>query len=134
MSLHRIEVGITGITAILIWDTSGVVAAAVVPHAVSAPGRCCRGRSRMTCWRPVCGAVLHVLGKAGDAAHPLRGAGLSGPMSWLVVLVGGLGRFALARLRFSGADALSFFLLVGTSVPALLYMVPLYFMWARLGW
>jgi raffinose/stachyose/melibiose transport system permease protein len=51
----------------------------------------------------------------------------------LVVIIGGLAAFALARLRFAGANALSFYLLVGTSVPALLFMVPLYFMWARLG-
>lgn len=57
MSLERIEVGITGITAILIWDTSGVAAAAVVPQAVSAPGRSLRGRSRMTCWRPALGVL-----------------------------------------------------------------------------
>ena len=44
-----------------------------------------------------------------------------------------LGAFALARFRFAGANALSFYLLVGTSMPALLFMVPLYFMWARLG-
>jgi raffinose/stachyose/melibiose transport system permease protein len=51
----------------------------------------------------------------------------------LVVIIGGLAAFALARFRFAGANALSFYLLVGTSVPALLFMVPLYFMWARLG-
>jgi raffinose/stachyose/melibiose transport system permease protein len=51
----------------------------------------------------------------------------------IVAVVGGLAAFALARFRFRGASALSFYLLVGTSVPALLFMVPLYFMWARLG-
>ena len=50
-----------------------------------------------------------------------------------VLVIGGLGAFALARFRFAGANALSFYLLVGTSMPALLFMVPLYFMWARLG-
>lgn len=52
---------------------------------------------------------------------------------FLVLVIGGLGAFALARFRFAGANALSFYLLVGTSMPALLFMVPLYFMWARLG-
>lgn len=51
----------------------------------------------------------------------------------VVVVIGGLGAFALARFRFAGANVLSFYLLVGTSMPALLFMVPLYFMWARLG-
>jgi raffinose/stachyose/melibiose transport system permease protein len=50
-----------------------------------------------------------------------------------VVVIGGLAAFALSRFRFPGADAISFYLLVGTSVPALVFMVPLYFMWAQLG-
>jgi raffinose/stachyose/melibiose transport system permease protein len=58
---------------------------------------------------------------------------LTGGTIGLVMVVGGLAAFALARFRFTGANALSFYLLVGTSMPALLFMVPLYFMWARLG-
>jgi len=58
---------------------------------------------------------------------------LTGSTILMVVIIGGLAAFALARFRFTGANALSFYLLVGTSVPALLFMVPLYFMWARLG-
>lgn len=58
---------------------------------------------------------------------------LTGGTILLVVIIGGLAAFALARFRFTGANALSFYLLVGTSMPALLFMVPLYFMWARLG-
>ncbi len=50
-----------------------------------------------------------------------------------VVIIGGLAAFSLARFRFPGANALSFYLLVGTSVPALVFMVPLYFMWAQVG-
>ena len=50
-----------------------------------------------------------------------------------VVIIGGLAAFSLARFRFPGANALSFYLLVGTSVPALVFMVPLYFMWAQIG-
>jgi raffinose/stachyose/melibiose transport system permease protein len=48
-----------------------------------------------------------------------------------VVVLGG--PFALSRFRFPGANAISFYLLVGTSVPALVFMVPLYFMWAQVG-
>lgn len=51
----------------------------------------------------------------------------------LVMVVGGLAAFALARYRFRGGGALSFYLLVGTSVPAMVFMVPLYFMWAKVG-
>ena len=49
----------------------------------------------------------------------------------VVLVIGGLGAFALARFRFAGANALSFYLLVGTSMPALLFMVPLYFMFLQ---
>lgn len=58
---------------------------------------------------------------------------LTGGTILVVVVIGGLAAFALARFRFAGNNALSFYLLVGTSMPALLFMVPLYFMWARLG-
>lgn len=51
----------------------------------------------------------------------------------VVVVIGGLAAFALSRFRFPGADAISFYLLVGTSIPAMVFMVPLYFMWAQLG-
>ncbi len=58
---------------------------------------------------------------------------LTGGTISVVVVIGGLAAFALARFRFPGADILSFYLLVGTSVPALVFMVPLYFMWAQVG-
>lgn len=58
---------------------------------------------------------------------------LTGGTIAMVVVVGGLAAFALARFRFPGVDAISFYLLVGTSVPALVFMVPLYFMWAQVG-
>jgi raffinose/stachyose/melibiose transport system permease protein len=58
---------------------------------------------------------------------------LTGGTIAMVVVIGGLAAFALARFRFPGADAISFYLLVGTSVPALVFMVPLYFMWAQVG-
>jgi raffinose/stachyose/melibiose transport system permease protein len=50
-----------------------------------------------------------------------------------VVVISGLAAFALARYQFVGATVVGFYLIVGTTVPALLFMVPLYFMWARLG-
>lgn len=51
----------------------------------------------------------------------------------LVAIIGGMAAFALARYRFRGNEFLSFYLLVGTSVPALIFMIPLYFLWAKLG-
>lgn len=41
----------------------------------------------------------------------------------------GLGAYALARLKLRGADLLTFYFLVGTSVPAQLFIVPLFIMW-----
>lgn len=51
----------------------------------------------------------------------------------VVAVISGLAAFALARYRFAGSNAVGFYLIVGTTMPALLFMVPLYFMWARLG-
>jgi raffinose/stachyose/melibiose transport system permease protein len=49
-----------------------------------------------------------------------------------VCLISGLAAFALAKLNLSGADVLTMYFLVGSSLPAQLFLVPLYFIWARL--
>lgn len=50
-----------------------------------------------------------------------------------VIVIAGLAAYSLARLNPKGADALAFYLVVGTSIPAQLFMVPLFFLWTRLG-
>ncbi len=50
-----------------------------------------------------------------------------------VLVVAGLAAYALARLNLPGAGALTLYLLVGTSMPAQLFMVPLFFLWNKLG-
>ena len=50
-----------------------------------------------------------------------------------VCLVGGLAAYALTKLNLPGADAFTIYFLVGTTLPAQLFLVPLYFLWARLG-
>jgi raffinose/stachyose/melibiose transport system permease protein len=45
----------------------------------------------------------------------------------------GLGAYALARLKLRGSDLLTFYFLVGTSVPAQLFIVPLFIMWRDLN-
>ena len=50
-----------------------------------------------------------------------------------VLLLGGMAAFALARLNFRGSDYISFYLLIGTGVPAQLFIIPLFFMWRQLG-
>ncbi len=52
---------------------------------------------------------------------------------FFVLLLGGMAAFALARLKLRGADYISFYLLVGTGVPAQLFIIPLFFMWRQLG-
>jgi raffinose/stachyose/melibiose transport system permease protein len=49
-----------------------------------------------------------------------------------VCLIAGLAAFALAKLDLPGADALTMYFLVGSSLPVQLFLVPLYFVWARL--
>jgi len=50
-----------------------------------------------------------------------------------VLVIAGLGAYSLARLKPRGADVITMYLLVGTSVPMQLFMVPLFFMWQKLG-
>ena len=50
-----------------------------------------------------------------------------------VLVLAGLGAFALARLKLRGSDLMAFYFLVGTSVPAQLYIVPLFIMWRDLN-
>ena len=50
-----------------------------------------------------------------------------------VLVIAGMGAYSLARLRPRGADTITMYLLVGTSVPMQLFMVPLFFMWQKFG-
>ena len=47
--------------------------------------------------------------------------------------IAGLAAYALARLQLKGANLIAFYFLVGTSVPAQLFMIPLFFVWRELG-
>jgi raffinose/stachyose/melibiose transport system permease protein len=49
------------------------------------------------------------------------------------LLFAGMAAYALARLNLKGANVLSFYFLVGIGVPAQLFMIPLFFIWKRLG-
>lgn len=50
-----------------------------------------------------------------------------------VLVIAGLAAYALARLHVPGADFLTLYFIVGTSMPAQLFMVPLFFLWTKLG-
>lgn len=50
-----------------------------------------------------------------------------------VIVIAGLAAYALAKLNLPGANYITLYLLVGTAMPAQLFMVPLFFLWTRLG-
>lgn len=50
-----------------------------------------------------------------------------------VLVIAGLAAYSLARLKPVGGDILTVYLLVGTSMPIQLFLVPLYYLWAKLG-
>ena len=50
-----------------------------------------------------------------------------------VLLLGGMAAYSLAKLDLPGSGPLTLYLLIGTSLPLQLYLVPLFFAWQRLG-
>lgn len=50
-----------------------------------------------------------------------------------VCVIAGLAAYALARLNAPGFNLFSLYLLIGTSLPITLFLVPLFFMWTQLG-
>ena len=50
-----------------------------------------------------------------------------------VVTIAGLAAYSLARLDPRGADGLALYLVISTSLPIQLFLVPLFFLWQKLG-
>jgi raffinose/stachyose/melibiose transport system permease protein len=50
-----------------------------------------------------------------------------------VCVLGGLAAYGLTRLRLPGSEAIITYYLVAFTIPAQLYLVPLFFAWVRLG-
>ena len=50
-----------------------------------------------------------------------------------VCVIAGLAAYALARMTAPGFNAFSLYLLIGTSLPITLFLVPLFFLWTKLG-
>lgn len=50
-----------------------------------------------------------------------------------VLFLGGMAAYSLARLRLPGGDLLMLYLLVGSSLPVQLFLVPLFSLWRQLG-
>jgi raffinose/stachyose/melibiose transport system permease protein len=51
----------------------------------------------------------------------------------ITLVLAGFAAFALARLKLKGANLISFYMVIGTSVPPQLFMVPLFFQWRNFG-
>ncbi len=70
----------------------------------------------------------------GDYATTIRNSViLTGGTIIGTLTIAGLAAYALARLNLKGANLIAFYFLVGTSVPAQLFMIPLFFLWRELG-
>jgi raffinose/stachyose/melibiose transport system permease protein len=50
-----------------------------------------------------------------------------------VVTLGGMAAYSLAKLHLPGADGFMLYLLVGSSLPVQLFLVPLFFLWRNMG-
>jgi raffinose/stachyose/melibiose transport system permease protein len=70
----------------------------------------------------------------GNYARTIRNSlVLTGGTILGTLTLAGLAAYALARLKLRGGDLIAFYFLIGTSVPPQLFMVPLFFMWRRIG-
>ena len=70
----------------------------------------------------------------GDFAHTVPNSLIlvAGTVAGVMVL-GGLAAYSIAKLKLPGADWLTFFLLISSSLPVQLFLVPLFFLWRHLG-
>jgi raffinose/stachyose/melibiose transport system permease protein len=50
-----------------------------------------------------------------------------------ILLLGGMAAYSLARLNLPGAGALTMYMLISSSLPVQLFLVPLFFLWRKLG-
>jgi raffinose/stachyose/melibiose transport system permease protein len=70
----------------------------------------------------------------GRFADTMRNSGiLVGITVFGVLTLGGMAAYSLAKLDLPGSGGVMLYLLVGSSVPLQLFLVPLFFLWQRLG-
>lgn len=50
-----------------------------------------------------------------------------------VLVMGGMGAYSLARLHLPGTGLFTLYLLVGSSLPIQMFLIPLFFLWRNLG-
>jgi raffinose/stachyose/melibiose transport system permease protein len=70
----------------------------------------------------------------GRFASTMRNSGELVAMTVVGVLVlGGMAAYSLAKLDLPGASAVTLYLLIGSSIPLQLFLVPLFYTWQRLN-
>ncbi len=72
--------------------------------------------------------------RVGNFATTMQNSGILVGITVLGVLVlGGMAAYSLAKLDLPGSNLVMLYLLVGSSLPLQLFLVPLFFLWQRAG-
>jgi len=70
----------------------------------------------------------------GNYVNTIRNSAiLTGFTVLFSVTLAGLAAYALARLNLKGGNIISFYFLIGTGVPAQLFIIPLFYIWKQFG-
>jgi raffinose/stachyose/melibiose transport system permease protein len=72
--------------------------------------------------------------RVGNFSTTVQNSGILVVLTVIGVLVlGGMAAYSLAKLDVPGASGIMLYLLVGSSLPVQLFLVPLFFLWQQLG-
>ncbi|MGC4192723.1 MAG: carbohydrate ABC transporter permease [Thermomicrobiales bacterium] len=72
--------------------------------------------------------------KVGNFSTTVQNSGILVGLTVVAVLVlGGMAAYSLAKLNLPGANLVTLYLLIGSSLPIQLFLVPLFFLWQKLG-
>ena len=72
--------------------------------------------------------------RIGNFSTTLQNSGILVAITVAGVLVlGGMAAYSLAKLNLPGSGAVTLYLLIGSSLPIQLFLVPLFFLWQKLG-
>jgi raffinose/stachyose/melibiose transport system permease protein len=72
--------------------------------------------------------------RVGNFSTTVQNSGILVAVTVVGVLVlGGMAAYSLAKLNVPGAGGITLYLLIGSSLPIQLFLVPLFFLWQKLG-
>jgi len=72
--------------------------------------------------------------KVGNFSTTLQNSGILVGITVVgVIVLGGMAAYSLAKLNLPGANIVTLYLLIGSSLPIQLFLVPLFFLWQKLG-